>query len=273
MKKASNNKDYYSILRVPPTADFNQVKSSYRRLVKEHHPDKYLTYVQKLWATKKMQDINEAYAILSDSRKRAQYDIVYYGYFYKTSSTQDKGNQTHNIASTGWLEDLDYVAISLALLTIALAIPTSGIYKDINVVSVIAFTLSLPIILMILYFIKSCTVDPFLDVFKAAGVDPSLDLFMASGSMDLWDNIKFVASRLGLGIVLGICGAMFFIFKQELQDFIGMLISPLYYIAIFLIIYSVPGILMMLSELIALCVYMIWKKKVFSCTCELLNIE
>lgn len=68
-------KDPYAILGVSPTATAEQIKSAYRELVKRYHPDRFRTYIQKVRATRKMQEINSAYAILKDSERRREYDF------------------------------------------------------------------------------------------------------------------------------------------------------------------------------------------------------
>ena len=64
------NKDYYEILGVSKDADADEIKSAYRRLAKKYHPD--LNKAPE--AAEKFKEINEAYEVLSDDRKRANYD-------------------------------------------------------------------------------------------------------------------------------------------------------------------------------------------------------
>ena len=59
--------DHYSVLGVSQTATPDEIKKAYRRLASQHHPDKG-------GDTAKFQQIQEAYAILSDPEKKAQYD-------------------------------------------------------------------------------------------------------------------------------------------------------------------------------------------------------
>lgn len=61
-------KDYYKILGVSKNASKDEIKKAYRKLAHEHHPDK------KGGDEKKFKEINEAYQVLSDDKKRAQYD-------------------------------------------------------------------------------------------------------------------------------------------------------------------------------------------------------
>eukprot|EP01028_Stygiella_incarcerata_P006370 TRINITY_DN259_c3_g1_i1.p1 TRINITY_DN259_c3_g1~~TRINITY_DN259_c3_g1_i1.p1 ORF type:complete len:315 (-),score=115.88 TRINITY_DN259_c3_g1_i1:650-1594(-) len=65
-------KDYYQILGVPRDADAETLKKSYRKLAVKWHPDKNPT--NKDEATKKFQEISEAFAVLSDEKKRKVYD-------------------------------------------------------------------------------------------------------------------------------------------------------------------------------------------------------
>ena len=64
------NKDYYSILGVDKNASEDEIKSAYRRLAKKYHPD--LNKTEE--AANKFKEINEAYEVLGDSNKRANYD-------------------------------------------------------------------------------------------------------------------------------------------------------------------------------------------------------
>lgn len=67
-------KNPYGILGVSHSASTEEIKGAYRNLVKRYHPDLYPTYLQKVWANKKMQEINQAYAILRDPLRRDQYN-------------------------------------------------------------------------------------------------------------------------------------------------------------------------------------------------------
>jgi curved DNA-binding protein CbpA len=61
--------DYYSILEVSPTATTAEIKRSYRRLARLHHPD-----LNKQGLDTHIKHLNEAYEILRDPLKRAAYN-------------------------------------------------------------------------------------------------------------------------------------------------------------------------------------------------------
>ena len=68
----SSKQDLYKVLELEKNATEEQIKSSYRKLVRKWHPDKNQDNVEE--ATKKFREISEAYAILSDAQKRDAYD-------------------------------------------------------------------------------------------------------------------------------------------------------------------------------------------------------
>lgn len=65
------SKDYYKILGVDKTASKDDIKKAFRKLAHEHHPDKNKGNAE---SEKKFKEASEAYAVLSDDQKRAQYD-------------------------------------------------------------------------------------------------------------------------------------------------------------------------------------------------------
>ncbi|RPI03389.1 MAG: molecular chaperone DnaJ [Calditrichaeota bacterium] len=66
-----SNDEYYSILGVKRDADQNEIKKAYRKLAMDYHPDRNPGDKE---AEEQFKKIGEAYAVLSDSQKRAQYD-------------------------------------------------------------------------------------------------------------------------------------------------------------------------------------------------------
>ena len=63
-------RDYYEILNIGRNANNEEIKNSFRNLARKYHPD----VSKEPDAEEKFKEINEAYAVLSDSEKRAAYD-------------------------------------------------------------------------------------------------------------------------------------------------------------------------------------------------------
>src|SRR5829696_6508376 len=63
--------DYYQTLGVPRTASQADIKKAFRKLAREHHPDKMPGDTA---AEARFKAVNEAHAVLADSEKRKKYD-------------------------------------------------------------------------------------------------------------------------------------------------------------------------------------------------------
>lgn len=70
----AESKDYYKILGVSKDATDDEIKKAFRKLAKANHPDAQQDEAAKKQAELKFKEINEAYSVLSDKTKRAQYD-------------------------------------------------------------------------------------------------------------------------------------------------------------------------------------------------------
>src|SRR5437868_12137860 len=66
-----SKRDYYEVLGVTRTSTEAEIKRAYRSLAVQHHPDKN---PDDPAAEEKFKEAAEAYAVLSDSQKRAAYD-------------------------------------------------------------------------------------------------------------------------------------------------------------------------------------------------------
>ena len=80
-------KDYYETLGVTKNASDEDIKKAYRKLAREHHPD---VAQNKEEAEKRFKEINEAYQVLSNKQKRAQYDQ--FGHSAFTNGAGAQGN-------------------------------------------------------------------------------------------------------------------------------------------------------------------------------------
>ena len=67
-----SERDYYEVLGIAPNASAEEIRRAYHRLAFQCHPDRHEETEE---ANKKMQEINEVYAILSDPIKRREYDL------------------------------------------------------------------------------------------------------------------------------------------------------------------------------------------------------
>ena len=65
-----NKRDYYEVLGVSKGASQDEIKRAFRKLAKKYHPD----VSKEPDAEVKFKEAQEAYAVLSDETKRAQYD-------------------------------------------------------------------------------------------------------------------------------------------------------------------------------------------------------
>ncbi|EDO37560.1 predicted protein, partial [Nematostella vectensis] len=74
--KKSKRKDYYKILNISKTASEDEIKKAYKKEALKHHPDRHsgASDEQKKMSEKQFKEVNEAYSILSDPKKKRRYD-------------------------------------------------------------------------------------------------------------------------------------------------------------------------------------------------------
>lgn len=89
-------KDYYTIMGVKPTDELKTIKTAYRRLAKKYHPD----VSKEANAEERFKEIAEAWNVLSDEQRRAEYDEMWahrndpqFGRYSQPDFNQDNVNQ------------------------------------------------------------------------------------------------------------------------------------------------------------------------------------
>jgi hypothetical protein len=109
-------KDYYQILDVKPSAPQEEIKQAYRRLAKINLSAKKPTRETSV----RIQEINEAYSVLSNKHKRMRYDLE-----CKNSSTSTQTFAISNNTTTENLEQFFYKKTNVEFILLAIAICTS----------------------------------------------------------------------------------------------------------------------------------------------------
>jgi curved DNA-binding protein len=82
----ATKRDYYAVLGLKKGASDAEIKKAYRKLAMEHHPDRNQG---NKTAEEKFKEVSEAYAVLSDKKKRQEYDAVGYSGFHRRYSQED----------------------------------------------------------------------------------------------------------------------------------------------------------------------------------------
>jgi len=90
-------KDYYKILGVERKAKADDIRTAYRKLAMKYHPDKNPNDKK---AEDKFKEINEAYQVLSDGDKRAQYDQLGSAY----SNFRGRGGRADDFQWDDWFQ-------------------------------------------------------------------------------------------------------------------------------------------------------------------------
>ena len=85
MKEMATTKDYYNVLGVDKKATPDDIKKAFRKLAHKYHPDKGGTDEAKF------KEITEAYSVLSDDKKRREYDTYGQAFAGSTGSRQAGG--------------------------------------------------------------------------------------------------------------------------------------------------------------------------------------
>lgn len=93
-------KDYYKVLGVSKTASKDEIKQSYRKLARENHPD---ANTDDPNAAERFKEISEAYNVLSDEKRRKEYDEArsLFGGNYRPGSTGPGGFDVGDLFGQG----------------------------------------------------------------------------------------------------------------------------------------------------------------------------
>ena len=84
----ADKRDYYEVLGVEKGAADSEIKKAYHKMAKKYHPD---VNPGDKDAELKFKEVNEAYAVLSDSDKRSKYDAYGHAAFDPASGGGDGG--------------------------------------------------------------------------------------------------------------------------------------------------------------------------------------
>ena len=85
-------KDYYTILGITKSANTDEIKKAFRKLAHKFHPDK------KGGDEAKFKEVSEAFSVLSDTKKRAEYDA--YGRVFSEGSAPGGGGGAYGFGSS-----------------------------------------------------------------------------------------------------------------------------------------------------------------------------
>ena len=86
--------DYYETLGLSRDASEKEIKTAYRKVALKYHPDR-VEEADKKRATEKFKEVTEAYEVLSDSQKRAQYDQFGHSAFQYGNGSAGFGGMEH----------------------------------------------------------------------------------------------------------------------------------------------------------------------------------
>ncbi|MDV3172398.1 MAG: DnaJ domain-containing protein, partial [Candidatus Phytoplasma australasiaticum] len=85
-------KDYYEVLELSRDAKLDDIKKAYRRLSKKYHPD----VCKEANADTKFKEVQEAFDVLSNTNKRAQYDQMGHNFNNQGFNSDFQGFQSAN---------------------------------------------------------------------------------------------------------------------------------------------------------------------------------
>jgi curved DNA-binding protein len=97
--------DYYALLGVTPDATLQEIKRAYRRLARLHHPD-----LNKEALDDHIKRLNEAYEVLRDPRKRADFDAQFARSYHSAQPSLPESGRKPQMT---WLEGVAGFVVEL----------------------------------------------------------------------------------------------------------------------------------------------------------------
>ena len=209
--------NYYEILGLKSDATIAEIKSAFRKLAKQFHPDKYFHPSQKIWATRRFQNLVGAYETLSDPQKRKEYDETF---LVINIPAEASYHVSKDIYYYWWLRVYLYflpfiLSHLIYLLTDPVYSPTSILEYVRFIILYGAFYLFLPWILL--------------------GLFPP---FWCSLSSNKTKNMGCIISLIMWGgLSLGISTVMYLLFNlKAYPEYVGRILMPTYFIILFYVI-------------------------------------
>lgn len=126
-------KDYYEILEVTSDASEEVIKAAYKALVKRMHPDNGGTAVP---GEKNIEDINEAYEVLSDKNKKAAYDYEWEKYKNSATEQQNARTQTREEAQPSRNERKEKIAGGIAAAVLSIVFRILGLPRWLGIIAI-----------------------------------------------------------------------------------------------------------------------------------------
>ena len=99
----AEKRDYYEVLGISKGAGEAEIKKAYRSMAKKYHPDMNPGDAE---AEAKFKEVNEAYAVLSDADKKAQYDQYGHAAFDQTAGGGGYGGGFGGFGDFGDISDI-----------------------------------------------------------------------------------------------------------------------------------------------------------------------
>jgi curved DNA-binding protein CbpA len=115
-----DKEDYYKLLEVSPDATFQEIKTAYRVLCKEYHPDKMppgTPEKARKYIEERFKQLNEAYSTLSNPEERRKYDMSRYSDVASSQEVTSQGTTVNNDLTVFDPEKMQQVAGRLEKLT------------------------------------------------------------------------------------------------------------------------------------------------------------